>query len=141
MTRANTGCRVPTSPSSSCVVRRLKTEEELEYYTHRHIQLASTHQGLYMWLCPNTTAYHTYTFVSGLQNLGPVPAQIHLGSERSRFYDVSDPEYLLADPGQCHQLFWGNPNLQLLFYSSNNAGSEDRLLGKGRRDGSSGEQK
>lgn len=71
------------------------------------------------------------TFVSGLQNLGLVPAQIHLGSEHSRFYDVSDPGYLLADPGQYHQLFWGNPNLQLLFYSSNNAGNEEGLLGRG----------
>lgn len=60
-----------------------------------------------------------------------MPAQIHLGSERSRFYDVSDPEYLLADPGQYHQLFWGSPNLPLLFYSSNNVGNEDGLLGRG----------
>lgn len=92
-----------------------------------------------MWICPNI--HHTYTFVSGLQNLSLVSAQIHLGSERSLFYDVSDPEYLLADPGQYHQLFLGNPNLQLLFCSSNNAGNEDRLLGRGRRDGISGEQK
>lgn len=73
----------------------------------------------------NTTPYRMYTFVSGLQNLGLVPAQIHLGSEHSRFYDVSDPEYLLADPGQCHPLFWGNPNPQLLFYSGNNSGNEE----------------
>lgn len=87
---------------------------------------------------PNHTTYHTYhtiphhthTFVSGLQNLGLVPAQLHLGSERSQFYDVFDPEYLLADPGQYHQLFLGSPNLHLLFYSSDNVGSEDRSLGR-----------
>lgn len=78
------------------------------------------------------TPYHIFTFASGLQNLSLVPAQIHLGSERSRFCDVFDPEYLLVDPGQYHQLFWGNPNLQLLFYSSNNSGNEEGPLGRGK---------
>lgn len=78
------------------------------------------------------TPYHIFTFVSGLQNLSLVPAQIHLGSEHSPFCDVFDPEYLLVDPGQYHQLFWGNPNLQLLFYSSNNAGNEEGPLGRGK---------
>lgn len=90
-----------------------------------------THQGLHTWACPNTPC-HTHTFVSGLQNLDLVPVQIHLGSEHSQFYDVSDPEYLLADPGQYHQLFWGNPNLHLPFYSSNSAGNEEELLGRGK---------
>lgn len=78
---------------------------------------------------PVTT--HTHTFVSGLQTLGPLPAQSHRESEHSLFCDASGPECLLADPGQCHQLFSGNPSPHILFYSGNNAVNEEGLKGRG----------
>lgn len=74
---------------------------------------------------------HIHTFVSGLQNLGLVPAQFHRESEHFQFCDASGPECLLADPGQCRQLFWGNPSPQILFYSGGNAVSEEGLLERG----------
>lgn len=74
---------------------------------------------------------HMHTFVSGLQNLGPVPARFHQESEHFQFCDASGPECLLADPGQCHQLFWGTPSPQILFYSGDNAEDEEGLSGRG----------
>lgn len=53
-----------------------------------------------------------------------MPAQIHRESEHFQFCDASGPECLLADPGQCHQLFWENPSPQILFYSGGNAVNE-----------------
>lgn len=75
---------------------------------------------------------HIHTFVSGLQSLSLVPAQFHQESEHFQFCDASGPECLLADPRQCHQLFWGNPSPQILFYSGGNAVSEKGLLERGR---------
>lgn len=60
-----------------------------------------------------------------------MPAQFHLGSEHFQFCDASGPECPLADPGQCHPLFWGNPSPQILFYSEGNVVSEEGLLGRG----------
>lgn len=54
-----------------------------------------------------------------------MPAQFHLESEHFQFCDASGPECLLADPGQCHQLFWENPSPQILFYSGGNAVNEE----------------
>ena len=74
---------------------------------------------------------HTHTFVSGLQTLGLLPAHSHRESEHSLFCDASGPECLLADPGQCHQLFWGNPSPHILFYSGDSAVNEEGLKGGG----------
>lgn len=74
---------------------------------------------------------NTHTFVSGLQTLGLLPAQSHPESEHFPFCDASGPECLLADPGQCHQLFLGNPSPHILFYSGGNAVNEEGLLGRG----------
>lgn len=59
-----------------------------------------------------------------------MPAQFHQESEHFQFCDASGLECLLADPGQCHQLFWGNPSPHILFYSGGNAVNEERLLGR-----------
>lgn len=58
-----------------------------------------------------------HTLASGFQNLHPAPAHFHLESEHCQFCDAFGPVCLLADPGQCHPLFWGNPSLHTLFYS------------------------
>lgn len=121
---------MPASPSSSCVVLRLKTQQEKQ--PHTHIQDLYVHMHSTAPVTPQHTFHdNTHTFVSGPQTLGPLPAQFHLESERFPFCDASGPECLLADPGQCRQLFWGNPSPHILFYSGGNAVNEEGLLGRG----------